>query len=101
VPALDVVATLAVDRRTLYVSAINRDRAADLETQLVLDGRSGGLPQTARALCVGADVHDLLAASSIPAPDAVGLRDLGTVNVTGGRYRFPAHAVTVLGFALA
>ena len=33
VPTLDVVATLAADRRTLYVSAINRDRAADLEAQ--------------------------------------------------------------------
>jgi alpha-N-arabinofuranosidase len=101
VPALDVVATLAADRRTLYVSAINRDRSAGLEAQLVLDGRSGGLPQTARALCLGADVPDLLAANSTPAPDAVGLRDLGPVDVTGGRYRFPAHSVTVLGFALA
>ena len=35
-----------------------------------------------------------------PAPDAVALRDLGTVDVTGGRYRFPAHSVTVLSFAL-
>ena len=100
VPTLDAVATLAADRRTLYVSAINRDRTAGLETQLVLDGRSGGLPPTARALCLGADVHDLLASNSIPEPDAVGLRDLGAVDVTGGRYRFPAHSVTVLSFAV-
>ena len=99
-PTLDAVATLAADRRTLYVSAINRHRAAGLETQLVLDGRSGGPPPTARALCLGADVHDLLASNSIPDPDAVGLRDLGPIDVTGGRYRFPAHSVTLLSFAL-
>jgi alpha-L-arabinofuranosidase len=101
VPYLDVAATLSEDRRTLHFSVINRHRTEAVAAQLVVDGRASGLPARAQALAIGADVTDVLASNSIGAPDAVALRDLGSVEVPEGRYAFPAHSLTLLSFALA
>jgi alpha-L-arabinofuranosidase len=101
VPYLDVAATLSDDRRTLHLSVINRHRTDGIEAQLVVDGRTSGVPAHAQALAIGADVTDVLASNSIAAPDTVALRELGAVDVAEGRYVFPAHSLTLLSFALA
>lgn len=101
VPYLDVAATLSEDRRTLGLSVINRHRTDAIDAQLVVDGLASCVPPRAGALAIGADVTDVLAANSISAPDSVALRDLGSVEVSEGRYAFLPHSLTLLSFALA
>jgi alpha-N-arabinofuranosidase len=100
VPYLDAAATLADDRRTLHLSAINRHRSDAITAQIVVDGRGAGTPPRARAVSLGADVTDVLATNTLGAPDRVALRELGIVEVAEGRYAFPPHSVTLLSFAL-
>jgi alpha-N-arabinofuranosidase len=101
VPYLDVAATLPEDRTALHVSVINRHRTDAIAAQLVVDGRTAGVPPRAQALALAADVPDVLATNALDAPDRVALRDLGTVEVAQGRYAFPPHSITLLSFALA
>lgn len=99
-PYLDAVATLTADRRMLRLSVINRHRSAAITAQLALDGRADNVPPRADLRDLGADVADVLATNSFDAPERVALRDRGTVALAGGHYRFPAHSVTLLSFAL-
>ncbi len=101
VPYLDVAATLSADRRTLHLSVINRHRTDAITAQLAVDGRTSGVPARVQALAIGADVADVLASNSISAPNTVALMDLGSVEVAGGRYAFPAHSLTLLSFAMS
>ncbi len=66
VPALDVSATRSVDGRTLWLSVVNRDRAAGHDIDLEV---FGGRPVSARTCLLTAD--DLLTRNTIEEPDAV------------------------------
>ena len=91
-PALDVVATLSSDRRTMYIAATNRDETRDITASLHVRGWkvSGS----------GAIVYELNAATADAAnpygsTSAVHIQQRN-VQLRGLSYRFPAHSVSVL-----
>jgi len=49
---------------------------------------------------IGADQADLNAANDFTDPERVAIRELGAVDLTGGEYVFPPHAVTLLSIPL-
>lgn len=97
VPILDVSATLAEDRRTLFLSVINRHKSEVVVADLVRDAAST-LPPHARIRQLGADTKSLFAVNTLSQPDELGVRDLGEVDLHEGRCAFPAHSLTVCEF---
>lgn len=100
VPYLDVASSRAKDRRTLFVSVINRHRTQEIASSLVLDGRSTNVPRQVQVVQLGADVSDVLASNTISDPHRVVPHDLGTADVSEGGITFPPHSLTVLSFSL-
>jgi alpha-N-arabinofuranosidase len=96
VPYLDVAATLSADRGALHLSVINRHRSRAITAQLVVDGRAANVPPRAEVSAIGHDVTDVLAVNTMPRPDQVALRDLGSIQIQEGHHSFPAHSVSLL-----
>ncbi|HET7771907.1 MAG TPA: alpha-L-arabinofuranosidase C-terminal domain-containing protein, partial [Chloroflexota bacterium] len=96
VPYLDVAATLSADRGALHLSVINRHRSRAITAQLVVDGRAANVPPRAEVSAIGHDVDDVLAVNTMPRPDQVALRDLGSIQIQEGHHSFPAHSVSLL-----
>lgn len=99
VPDLDVSATQTADGNSLRVAVINRHRDTAIRAGLTLDMSRDALPAWATVKQLTAD--DVLASNSLTAPDAVSLRDLGTVELTDASYDFPPHSITLLSFDLS
>ncbi|HOG45326.1 MAG TPA: alpha-L-arabinofuranosidase C-terminal domain-containing protein [Anaerolineae bacterium] len=95
---VDAAATLDEERRTLYLSVVNRHRSEPAEVQVQIEGTSVQLE--------GAG-HDLngpsaLSGNSITNPDVVRVQPI-TPFLAGNRftYTFPAHSATVMELRLA
>lgn len=100
VPDLDVSATQTEDGRSLRLAVINRHRTATIRADLMLDGRTDGLPTRVAVRDLGVDVDDVLASNSLGNPDNVALRDRGVLDLTDFGYDFPPHSITLLSFDL-
>ena len=94
-PALDGVATLSEDGRTLFVAVINRNERDSLDATIDLKGWRAG--RTVRAFELNGQDRD--AANPFGAATNVNIREnsvpMERVPLT---YRFPEHSVTVLEF---
>ena len=99
VPDLDVSATETADGRSIRIAVINRHRDTAIRAGLTLDTSRDALPTRAAVKQLTAD--DILASNSLTGPDAVSLRDLGTVELTDASYDFPPHSITLLSFDLS
>ncbi len=99
VPDLDVSATETADGKSIRIAVINRHRDTAIRAGLTLDTSRDALPTRAAVKQLTAD--DVLASNSLTAPDAVSLRDLGTVELTDASYDFPPHSITLLSFDLS
>jgi alpha-L-arabinofuranosidase len=95
-PALDAVATLSEDGRTLFLAVINRNERDSLDATIDLRGWRAG--RTVRAFELNGQDRD--AANPFGAATNVNIREnsvpIERVPLT---YRFPGHSATVLEFS--
>ncbi len=97
VPYIDVCATRA-DDGSVRLAVVNRHRDQTIHVRPVFDGAETETPKRVHMRTLGGDISDLYQANDLNAPDAVGVRDLGEVEATGGTWAMPPHSVTVLSF---
>ncbi len=95
-PALDAVATLSADGRTLFLTVINRSELYSLDAAIDLKGWRAA--RNVRAFELNGNNRD--AANPFGAASNVNIREK-SVTLQRGTYRFPEHSVTVLEFSAA
>ena len=95
-PALDAIATLSEDRRTLYLAVVNRAEATDIKTRISLSGWTGGGVAHAWEL----NGPDKVAANPFGSANVVNIHDKAVTLKPGAlTYNFPAHSITILELA--
>lgn len=97
VPYVDVVATRA-DDASVRLAVVNRSRDETIHLRPVFDGAYADAPHRAYVRTLGGDIADLYTANTLSVPDAIGVRDQGEVEASGGTWALPPHSVTVLAF---
>jgi alpha-N-arabinofuranosidase len=91
---LDAVGTLSEDRKTMYVSVVNRAEDVDVETTLNIKGWKSN---SGAAHVFELNGKDKVAANPFGSAASVNIHER-SINVSGSRlsYKFPAHSVTVI-----
>jgi len=99
-PALDAVATISGDRKTLFLAVINRNESDAISSSIDLKTQTLKLGQTLRAFEL--DGKDRDSANPYGSVENVNIRERKiVVDRPPLKYRFPPHSVTVLQFNAA
>jgi len=93
-PALDVVASLSEDGRTLYVAVVNRMPVDAVQTELSLGSFAAADLAEVRSLTA----ESYTAANTLETPEAVRVRTEAVPLQEALRREFPPHSLTVLRF---
>ncbi|MFN7999004.1 MAG: alpha-L-arabinofuranosidase C-terminal domain-containing protein [Bryobacteraceae bacterium] len=94
-PLLDAVATISSDKRTLYLSVVNRAEDQDVNARVRIQGWTAR--EGADAAVLELNGKDKVAANPFGSTDNVNIRNR-SIKVAGPgiSYKFPAHSVTVI-----